>query len=298
MDRLSSIIVGIDFTQCSATALRQAVRIAAWNRAKLLALHVIETLVVVEMQAGLSTYVQEIHAGLVEEAKKEWTRFAADVPGKDAVPFEVAVNNQLVEFEDRIRANKADLLILGTHGTGSSNEGAGTLATQCVRRAPAKVLLVREDQPGPFKHVVACIDFSPTSRDALDNAVRVAIEDEATLHVVHVFQPPWTRFHYRASTPASGPDFQKQYRDGLLHMLERFCAPTRPDVAWTKPHFHLVEAASHGRGIVQFVRENHADLVVLGTRGKTNLRDLVMGSTAERVVREAPCSILAIKPMA
>lgn len=298
MDRLNSVIVGIDFTPCSATALRQAMRIASWNRAKLLALHVIETLVVVEMQAGLSTYVQEIHSGLVDEAKKEWTRFASDVPGKDAVRFDVAVNNQLIEFENRIRAAKADLLVLGTHGAGSPQQGAGTLATQCVRRAPAKVLLVREDQPGPFKIVVACIDFSPTSRAALDDAVRVAIQDNAALHVVHVFQPPWTRFHFRAGTAGAGPDFQQQYRDGLLHMLERFCAPARPDVAWTKPRFHLVEAASHGRGIVQFVRDNHADLVVLGTRGKTNLRDLVMGSTAERVVREAPCSILAIKPQA
>ncbi|MFN0131131.1 MAG: universal stress protein [Phycisphaerales bacterium] len=298
MDRLSSIIVGIDFTPNAATALRQAIRIAAWNRAKLLALHVIETLVVIELQTGLSTYVQEIHSGLVEEAKKEWGGFAKDAPGKEAVRFEVAVNNQLVEFEDRIRANKADLLILGTHGAGSSHHGTGTLASQCVRRAPARVLLVREDQPGPFKSVVACIDFSPTSRDALDNAVRVAIQDNAALHVVHVFQPPWTRFHYRASTEGTGPDFQKQYRDGLLHLLERFCAPARPDIAWTKPHFHLVEASSHGRGIIDFVRAQKADLVALGTRGKTNLRDLVMGSTAERVVREAPCSILAIKPVA
>ncbi|MBM4361664.1 MAG: universal stress protein, partial [Deltaproteobacteria bacterium] len=39
-----------------------------------------------------------------------------------------------------------------------------------------------------------------------------------------------------------------------------------------------------------------ADLVVLGTRGRTNLRDLFLGSTAERVVRECPCSVLAVPP--
>jgi nucleotide-binding universal stress UspA family protein len=50
MDRLGSIVVAVDFTPCSATALAQAARIAQWNQAKLHVVHVIETLVVIELQ--------------------------------------------------------------------------------------------------------------------------------------------------------------------------------------------------------------------------------------------------------
>jgi len=58
----------------------------------------------------------------------------------------------------------------------------------------------------------------------------------------------------------------------------------------------LFDFPGHGRGITEFARQVGADLVVLGTRGRTNLRDLLLGSTAERVVRDAPCSILTVKP--
>jgi nucleotide-binding universal stress UspA family protein len=58
---------------------------------------------------------------------------------------------------------------------------------------------------------------------------------------------------------------------------------------------YLEDCESHGVGIVDFCRERGADLVALGTRGHTNLRDLLLGSTAERVVRDAGCSTLVVK---
>ena len=60
LDRLTSIVVGIDFSPASATALAQGLRLAEWNRAKLRAVHVIDTLVVVE---------HEPFDGLVEAAE-------------------------------------------------------------------------------------------------------------------------------------------------------------------------------------------------------------------------------------
>jgi nucleotide-binding universal stress UspA family protein len=48
--------------------------------------------------------------------------------------------------------------------------------------------------------------------------------------------------------------------------------------------------------ILDHVNEVHADLVVLGTRGKSGLRELLIGTTAEKIIQHAPCSILAVKP--
>ena len=48
--------------------------------------------------------------------------------------------------------------------------------------------------------------------------------------------------------------------------------------------------------ILDHVNDLHADLVVLGTRGKSGLRELLIGTTAEKIIQNAPCSILAIKP--
>jgi nucleotide-binding universal stress UspA family protein len=63
-----------------------------------------------------------------------------------------------------------------------------------------------------------------------------------------------------------------------------------------KAHYEIFDYQGYGAGITEFVKQVNGDLVVLGTRGRTNLRDMLLGSTAERVVRDAPCSILAVKP--
>lgn len=60
MDRLQSIVVGVDYTACSKDAMVQALRLSAWNRAKVHVVHVIDTLVMVELQESLSPMVQEI----------------------------------------------------------------------------------------------------------------------------------------------------------------------------------------------------------------------------------------------
>lgn len=291
MDRLNSIIVGVDFTPPCAAALAQAVRIASWNRAKLLAIHVIETLAAMEMQEALSPYVAEIEQGLVAEAKAQWAKFANDVPGKSGLEFAVSINSPVVELTKRVRERSADLLVLGSHGV-SPGKTPGILATQAVRRVPTRVLLTRDGQTGPFKCIVACVDFSETSRDAVGAAMRIAAQDGAALHVLHVYNAPWKRL----TSSKVKPEIATAFREALQGQLGKFCDSGSPDFEWSRAKYDVVESSGHGAGIVDFVRSRGADLVVLGTRGKTNLRDVLIGGTAERVVRDAPCAVLAIKP--
>ena len=58
----------------------------------------------------------------------------------------------------------------------------------------------------------------------------------------------------------------------------------------------IKERVNIREAIIDHVNEVHATLVVLGTRGKTGLREMLIGTTAEKIVQNAPCSILAIKP--
>lgn len=301
MDQLRSILVGVDFTPGSATALAQAIRIAQWNRAQLHVIHAIDPLVVTDLEEALTpythlaSYAQEMPETLEADARAEWQSFAAEIPGAQDLPIEIIIGHPVNTLLRQVQEKAADLLVLGTHGT-SPDGGTGTLAAACVRRASTRVLLVRQPQRGPFKTVLVGVDFSDASRKAVDEALRVAAQDNAVVHVLHVFHGPWHRLHYRAPTLEADPDFQKQYRATLLRRLEQFCEPARPEVGWAKPQFHLLDYRSHGLGLVDFARRIEADLVVLGSRGRTNLRELLLGSTAERVVRDTPCSILVIKP--
>ena len=93
--------------------------------------------------------------------------------------------------------------------------------------------------------------------------------------MLHVFDAPWHRLRYRAPTPQASPDYQKQYRDGLRRRLEAFCEPDQDEMARLETRYTVYD--------------------FIGQR-RTKLRDMLLGSTAERVVREAPCSILTVKP--
>ncbi len=296
MSGWQSLVVGVDFTPCSASALRQAIRIAERNQATLHVVHVIEVLVVMDLEEALSPFQADVRAGLVEDAGRGWQEFTADAPGASGLELAVEIDNPVLAILRRVQEHSADLLILGTHGTSPPDRGAGTLATACVRKAMANVLLVKDPHTGPFRSIVACIDFSATSRKALEQAVRMAAHDGAILHVLHVFNAPWHRLHYRAPTPQASPDYQKQYRDGLRRRLEAFCEPFHGAMAQLRTGYAVFDFPGHGGGITEFVKQVDGDLVVLGTRGRTNLRDLLLGTTAERVVRDASCSILAVKP--
>ncbi|MCC6677215.1 MAG: universal stress protein [Phycisphaerales bacterium] len=296
MDKLESIVVGIDFTPSSAVALRQARRMAEWNRARLHPVHIIDTLVVQDLQEVLTPYQRDIREALEADARAEWKKFAQPLDLGPGLPIDIRIDNRVHGILDAVRRHRADLLILGAFGMQAPNLGMGTLATAAVRRAPTKVLLVRDNQPGPFRTIVACVDFSPTSLRVLEAAGRIAVQDGAALHILHVYSPPWEQLHYRSPTLEADPGIASGYRGALERRLREFSIPALPDPAYLKPSFILHDHPSHGPGVVEYARHTAADLVVMGTRGRANLRDFFMGSTAERVLASAPCSILAIKP--
>lgn len=241
MNTISAIVVGIDFTPSCAAALREALRIAQWNRAAVRAVHVIDTLVASELEEAMSAFQENVRDGLIAGARQAWTAFAATVDGAGAVPIDVRIDHRFRGILAAARDAKADLLVIGAHGTREPEVGPGTVANACVRHAMSKVLLVRDTQPGPFNAVVACVDFSPTSLLALDQAARVATQDGAALHVLHVFDAPWHQLHYRAPTPEAAPHFQKQYRDGLERRLTAFTGELGREIVYLKPTFALFD---------------------------------------------------------
>lgn len=296
MDQLSSIVVGIDFTRCCVAALREAVRISKWNQATLRPMHVIDSVVAMELDEALAPSMGPVRDQLISDAQAYWPTFAAQVDGAAELPLEVRIDARVRGLLGYLQEVKTDLLVLGARSDDKPDVGVGTVATACVRHATAPVLLVRERQDKPFSTVVACVDFSQTAVLALDQAVRVAEQDGASLHVLHAFEPPWRQLHYRAPTPEAAPHFQKQYRDGLERRLHAFAGLLGRDLSKVNAKVVVYEYSGHRSAIVEYAREAGADLIVLGTRGRTNLRDVLLGSTAEKVLRESACSVLAVRP--
>jgi universal stress protein E len=291
MNQLKSIVAGVDFSPCSRMALQQAVRVAQWNQARLHVVHVIEHLVISDLADALGHTLPQIQTDAVRLAREQLETWLTAAGSRLPHRVEVVVAPPIEGLLRQVQSVAADLVVLGVRGDALFPSGAGTLATKCLRKAPTKVLLVHELQSLPFRRVLACVDFSPTSREAVKQALCVAAQDQSQVCFLHVFQGPWHRLHYRAFTSEAAPEFQRHYRLLLEQRLKDFVG----DTAGLDARFTVYDATGHGCGIAEYARHMQADLVVLGTKGRTNLGYVLLGSTVERLLRELPCSALTVR---
>ncbi len=142
-----------------------------------------------------------------------------------------------------------------------------------------------------FETIVCPVDFSDYSHHALRYALSLAKLFEARLVLLHVVEMPFLPSYSMAGVPdLSMPveELEENAREHLEEELEQ-CRAEHPDVeAEVLIGTPFVE-------IIDFAREAGADLIVMGTHGRSGLRQLLIGSVAERVVRKAPCPVLTVK---
>lgn len=295
MKTYSKIIAAIDFTPSCRNALREAVRVASVNNAEVTAVHVMDEFLVHELKRALSTDQASVRADWAARLQK----FVEESDlGSARVEMEVRIGHPFAELSEACRVHGAALLVMGTKGSRNEPGRVGVIAAKCVRKAPADVLLVREDACGPFKHLVTCVDFSDNSRDAVRIALSLAQQDGATLDALHVYQSAMAMsldYGGMVAPPMPlGTDFQalEVWKKELAQLM----AELGQEYPAVKTRALVVERVNIREAILDHVKETHADMVVLGTRGKTGLRELLIGTTAEKIVANAPCSILAVKP--
>lgn len=292
----TSVSIATDFSACSAVAVRQGIRVARATGAAARVIHVIDTSVAIELERALSREQADIRSALTRDAAQAWESFARGVDGAAELELDVAINNRVAGIITRCREAKSDLLVLGAFGDRRPSVGAGTVATGCVRAAVCDVLLVRDDHPGPFTRIIAAVDFSETSVWALSRAAALAAIDDAELYVLHAFRPPWEQLHYKAPTLLTAEHLQKQYRDALEGRLAAVVRDVTKRYPSLQARTVLFPGHGHRSAIAAYAESASADLVVLGTRGARSIRDTLLGSTAEKTLAEARCSVLAVKP--
>jgi nucleotide-binding universal stress UspA family protein len=137
--------------------------------------------------------------------------------------------------------------------------------------------------PGAILHPT---DFSELSDYAFGLACALARAPGARVVVLHVGQPPVVA-HRDVRTP---PPQAGDYRQALADQLRRIRAPAA-DVAVE----HRLEEGEPAEVIPQVAREIGADLILLGTHGRTGLERLLLGSVAEEVARKAPCPVVSVR---
>jgi universal stress protein A len=144
-----------------------------------------------------------------------------------------------------------------------------------------------------FKHILITTDFSPTGDHAIGHAFRIAADHRAEVilcHIVDVVPPPNPLYAHYYPTESFQPERAvEEARQALLKRVPR--AGTLAQV----PYKTVVVEGSAVDEILRVATDEHADLVVIATHGRTGVKHIVLGSVAERVIRHTTCPVLVVR---
>lgn len=300
MDRLKTILVAIDFSPCADAGLAHAIRIAQEHGpgAEVVVLHAAQPLLYnrvwldAEAEALLPTTSQ-----LVDQAIVRMHTMVAACNPSCKVRQEVVTGHALgtiLEWCDRMQP---DLLVLGAHSTHDAFRHMGYVASGAIRKATAPVLAVHASSNRVFGRMLVATDFSETSLAALRHALRLAPKDGCDMEILHAYPDPWAGVEPPEWHRATVPDFTERYAKRVREQIQEWAMPILAENPKVCASFTAVQHPKPGQAIVDRAKQGACDLIAIGTKGTTNLRYLLHGSTAERVLREVPCSVLAVKPV-
>jgi len=134
------------------------------------------------------------------------------------------------------------------------------------------------------KVVLVPTDFSSTSDAALRYATQMALTMGARVYLLHV--PGKTGEHFEASFPFA------QFDPAARERLDSFL--TADEIDRLHPQY-VVRVGPTAEEITRYADICEADLIIMGTHGRSGIAHAVMGSVAEQVVRTAPCPVLLVR---
>lgn len=145
-----------------------------------------------------------------------------------------------------------------------------------------------------IRQILVPLDFSPHGQKSLRYAAAFARQFQARLILLHVTEPvdyPADFGYAPVPQHAIEENFQKDARERLETIAQEAAAaglPTEVVLRIGRPYHEITSVA----------REYHVDLIIVTTHGYTGLTHVLLGSTAERVVRHAPCPVLVVRDQA
>jgi universal stress protein A len=142
-----------------------------------------------------------------------------------------------------------------------------------------------------FKKILYPVDFSEYAGEILEYAVAIATQFGSELHLIHVipnlnYFTPYESFLTPENLVAIERNIEGEVKRDFDKLTERLTVPAKRVV---RTGITFVE-------IIDYIKEEGIDLVVMGTHGRSGIEHILIGSVAEKVVRKAPCPVLTVRP--
>ena len=283
---LNRLLAATDFSSRAERALERAHQLSEQFSAQLHILHVVD---------------DDQPAALVEQEARQ----AADLLDSIVASFPeggqvqptpiVRKGDPFAEIATTAADLDADLLVMGPHRKQMLRDVfVGTTVERVMRTGQRPVLMVNGEPSGPYKRVLVAIDLSDASAKALRTARGLGLLSGASVTLLHAFEPLAKGMmiyaniererieEHVASEAAEARQAISAFLDGLK----------MSDVPYTV----RLEEGSPYDTIRKTVERSKPDLLVIGTRGLTGLKRILLGSVADALLRGVECDIMAVPP--
>ena len=295
--KIKGILVPTDFSPSAEAACRLGARLAMRAEAKIILFHALPGIELVEEVGRGKGKTQEEILSNVRDRMQHW--FETVVPEEfrrfASVEIKVKVGEPIPGITWAATQSDVDLILMGTHGrTGLAHLVVGSVTEAVLRAVSVPVLALRsgkEDRTSSaMQRILWATDLSPVSERAWRYTLTLADLLRAEVTLIHVVHP-----NELAGLADQHPPPK--------NWLERYLAPLERDL---EQRGRAVEAQRlrarwkvllgvPAEVIVRQAQAEQADLLVVGTHGRTGLRHVLLGSVAETVILKAPCPVLAVK---
>lgn len=317
MQRFKNILCVVETDGECFPALERAVTLAENNQASL-------TVIDLSGLAGESfamptnkEIATEIRVAMKNSRQQKLESLVNPYRKQVKIQTKVLYGTPFLEIVREVLRNEHDLVIKIPEKQDWLDRLFGSNDMHLLRKCPCPVWLIKPTAPKSYRCVLAAIDIDENfpetgnviktnhalSLQILEIASSLALSDFAELHIVHT----WEAFAENTlrglriqTSEAQIESYIKQVkhqhesemnaliRDATSHLSEE-------SLNYLKPRKHLVKGSAR-KEIPAVVKRINADLVVMGTVARTGIPGFIMGNTAETIINQIDCSVLAIKP--
>ncbi|HNZ64378.1 MAG TPA: universal stress protein [Smithella sp.] len=299
MKRFKSILYVAESDNDQESALARAVSLAENNQADLTVMDVIPS-----MMGEYPEEMMQARMRFLESLIEPYTK-------RLNIKIELESGTVFLEVIREVLRNGHDLVIKPAENPDFLKRLFGSTDIHLLRKCPCPVWIMKLPEKSNYHCIMAAVGFKPLEasegEDALNNeilhlAVSLAMSDFASLHVVHA----WETFagkYIRSRSDKPHEDIvvyveqeRSLHQNGLNKLMEKLGERIGDDVYQElSPSLHLPQGDAQ-KMIPAMAASLQADLVVMGTIARTGVAGLIIGNTAEAVLDQLECSVLAVKP--
>ena len=313
MKHFKNILYVNEPTVDQASALARAVSLAENNQADLTIIDVIPSQVV---RAGIDLLPKgssstELQTAVVSDHRKVLESMVQSFSKRIPVQLDVLVGKTYLEVIRALLKNGYDLVIKPVENPAWSHRLFGSDDLHLLRKCPCPVWLMKQSEKTNYSSILAAVDFDLTdpltsehhlNREILELAALVALSDFAALHIVHAWEAlaEKTMLSRGGMSPKGVADYVEiesaRHRKKLYRLAEELRGWIGKDAFdYLSPGVHLPQGSAKEM-IAPLAAELDADLVVMGTVARSGIPGLIIGNTAEAILDQLTCSVLAVKP--